>query len=49
MGEETLEHAMRICIEGPEHLTDETLEAKTIEVSNIKNYYNNKQMLNKDL
>ena len=27
MGEETLEHAMRICSEGPEHLTDEeTLE-----------------------
>ena len=32
MGEETLEHAMRICIEGPERLTDETLE----EI--IKNY-----------
>ena len=30
MGEETLEHAMRICIEGPECLTDETLE-ETIE------------------
>ena len=26
MREETLEHAMRICIEGSEHLTDETLE-----------------------
>ena len=26
MGEETLEHAMRICIEGPECLTDETME-----------------------
>lgn len=26
MGEETLEHAVRISIEGPEHLTDETLE-----------------------
>ena len=26
MREETLEHAMRICIERPEHLTDETLE-----------------------
>ena len=26
MGEETLEHALRICIEGPEHLTVETLE-----------------------
>ena len=26
MGEETLEHAMRTCIEGPERLTDETLE-----------------------
>ena len=26
MGEETLEHAMRICTAGPEHLTDETLE-----------------------
>ena len=26
MGEETLEHAMRVCIEGPERLTDETLE-----------------------
>ena len=26
MGEETLEHAMRICIEGPEPLTDETME-----------------------
>ena len=26
MGEEKLEHAMRICIEGPERLTDETLE-----------------------
>ena len=26
MGEETLEHAMKICSEGPEHLTDETLE-----------------------
>ena len=26
MGEETLEHAMRICIEGSECLTDETLE-----------------------
>ena len=25
MGEETLEHAMRICIEGPECLTDETM------------------------
>ena len=30
MGEDTLEHAMRICIEGPEHLTNETLE-ETIE------------------
>ena len=28
MGEETLEHAMRICIEGPECLTDETLGRK---------------------
>ena len=26
MGEEILEHAMRICIEGPERLPDETLE-----------------------
>ena len=26
MGEETLEHAMRICIEGSECLPDETLE-----------------------
>ena len=26
MGEETLEHAMRICIEGSKCLTDETLE-----------------------
>ena len=26
MGEETLEHAMRICIEGSERLTDETKE-----------------------
>ena len=32
MGEETLEHAMRICIAGSECLTDETLE----EI--IKNY-----------
>ena len=26
MGEETLEHTMRICIEEPDHLTHETLE-----------------------
>ena len=26
MGEETFEYAMKICIEGPERLTDETLE-----------------------
>ena len=26
MGEETLKHAMRICIAGLEHFTDETLE-----------------------
>ena len=26
MEEETLEYAMRICIERPEHLTDETME-----------------------
>ena len=26
MREEILEHAMRICIEGPERLTDETQE-----------------------
>ena len=26
MGEEKLEHTMRICIEVPEHLIDETLE-----------------------
>ena len=26
MGENTLEHAMRICIEGPGQLSDETLE-----------------------
>ena len=26
MIEETLEHAIRICIEGPELITDETLE-----------------------
>jgi len=27
MGENTLEHNMRICIEGPEHLFNDTLEA----------------------
>ena len=27
MGESTLEHAMRICIEGPDQLPSETLEA----------------------
>ena len=26
MGEETLQHTMRISIEGPEFLTDETME-----------------------
>ena len=26
-GENTLEHAMRLCIEGPDQLPDETLEA----------------------
>ena len=27
VGEDTLEHAMRICIEGPDHLSNDTLEA----------------------
>ena len=36
-GRKTLEHAMRICIEGPERLADETLE----EI--IKNYENVKK------
>ena len=27
MGEDTLAHTMRICIEGPDHLSDDTLEA----------------------
>ena len=27
MGEDTLEHTMRICIEGPDHLSNDTLEA----------------------
>ena len=26
MGEETLEHAMKICIEGPQQLSEQTLE-----------------------
>ena len=26
MGDDTPEHTMRICIEGPDHLTDETLQ-----------------------
>ena len=37
MGEETLGHAMRMCIAGPEHLTDKTLE----EI--IKNYKKGKK------
>ena len=36
MGEETLEHAMRICIEGPERLTDETLEEIIENYKNVK-------------
>ena len=44
MGEETLDHAMRICIEEFERLTDETLEEiiKSKEKKNsivINNYY----------
>ena len=45
MGEETLEYAMRICIEGSEHLTDETLEEiienykKSRKRSIVINYY----------
>jgi len=27
MGEDTLEHTMRICIEGPDQLSNDTLEA----------------------
>ena len=27
MGEDTLDHTMRIYIEGPDHLSDDTLEA----------------------
>ena len=36
MGEETLEHAMRICIEGPECLTDETVEEIIENYKNVK-------------
>ena len=36
MGEETLEHTMRICIEGPDHLTHETLEDSMENYKNIK-------------
>ena len=36
MGEETLEHTMRICIEGPDHLTHETLEEIIENYKNIK-------------
>ena len=36
MGEETLEHAMQICIEGPQQLSDGTLEHIIEEYKNIK-------------
>lgn len=36
LGEETLEHAMQICIEGPQQLSDGTLEHIIEEYKNIK-------------
>ena len=36
LGEETLEHATRICIEGPQQLSDGTLEHIIEEYKNIK-------------
>ena len=36
MVEETLEHAMRICIEGSERLTDETLKEITENYKKVK-------------
>ena len=36
MEEETLEHAMRICIAGPERLTDETMEEIIENYKNVK-------------
>ena len=37
MGEEILEHAMRICVEGTECLTDETQESKITKSQEKKN------------
>ena len=36
MGEKTLDHAMRICIEGPDRLSDDTLESVVDNYKEVK-------------
>ena len=46
MGEETLGHAIRICIEGPWHLTDETLQEIYQKLQKSQKKKNSTELLN---